>query len=824
MARADRAEAHGSPVIDRALVQPGKSGGKVTGWVDDLTHALRSLARRPRFTVFAALTVALGVGPTTAMFSTVESILLNPLPHDGGNRMISLFQQSDGQELYMQPSREQVALWSSQGDLFAAVEPWTFRDMTLTGLGDARQVRAGLIRPSFHDLTGRVPRIGRTFTADELAGDGARVVLLSHSFWERTYGASADVLGRAVTLDGEPWTVVGVMPPNTPLPGFGLLPVDVWRPLAADVLDNASATGILREGVSLDRVNARLAALPGPEETADRHGVALLVAEQVGRGLEGSLGMLMGAVVLLLLIVCVNVSNLLLFRANARERETAIRAALGSGRGRLVRQLLVESVVLALLGGVFGIAFARLAQTAISALRPARLEVLDNVAMKGSVLGFALSVTLLAGLLFGLIPAIRIARPGALDALRSGTRAHGSVRDRRALWGLVAGEVALSFALLVGSLTVVFSLLEKQGTDVAYRADEVLVMKVMAPAWRHERPEERRRLFMEMKERLGHLPGVIGVSNASGVPPSTGIVFGRFQVEGGEPSTETLLLHGPGVDPDYFATLGQEIVRGRAFTAEDVAAEDRRMILGAETAERLFADRDPVGARFRMGRDEDWTTVVGVATDVAMIGLAATSRPLQMYYPFASDTRAATFLLRVEADHPERDQPISTLLPLMRDVARSTDADLRVDELAVAEDLLRATLEGGRFVTAIMTAFAALALLLASVGLYGVVSQVVGQRTRELGIRMALGARRTSIVSIVLRGVGSATLSGVAAGAILTLFAMEGLRSHVFGLDPSTPRTFLLAAAGLAVTALLAAYAPSKRASRLDPVEAMRVE
>jgi predicted permease len=790
--------------------------------MDDLRYGVRSLSRRPAFTAFAAFTVALGVGATTAIFSTVEAVLINPLPYEHGDRMAGLFRRlSANAGAYVPPSPEQRAAWSGQTDLFEALEPWSGRPMTLTGAGEPRVLLSALVRPAFLELLGRSPVMGRVFSEQELAGDGARVVVVSHDFWQSALGGGPDALGRSVQLDGVPWTVIGVLPPATPLPGWGLTSVPIWRPFgSAREGDAVQVTALLAEGATLAHVNERLREMgDAAGGTNDWFGEASLVTDQISRGVVGSLGLLMGAVVLLLAIACVNVSNLLLFRAETRKRETAVRAALGGGARRLGRQLLVESLLLAGLGGGLGLLLAVGARQLILAMRPGQLEVLDSAGLNGTVLAFALGVTLLTGLVFGLLPAVHTVRREALDTLRSGARTAGDVVGGRARWLLVVSEVALSFAPLLGSVAVVTTLLEKQSGDVGFDADRVIALEVEAPGWRYPTGVERAPVYERILERLAGIPGVERVARASGLPPRAGITFGTLEIEGRDPTEDVVVLHGPTVGEGYFETLGQPIVAGRGFDARDLQNEARVMVVGEGTAEAFFPDGDAIGSRLRVSQDAEWTTIVGVAGDVAMTGLNPNRVPLQAYTPLSGRREEGAFTIRVS---PGVDA--QALIPTVRAEVRAIDEDLRVDGLATAEAHMITSLENERFLTTLMTTFAALALLLAAVGLYGVVSQVVGQRTREIGIRIALGARRIEVSGMVLRSAVSATTAGVLIGAVLTGGVVRALDGTVFGVEANTPSTYVIAAVGLMATALLAAWAPSRRAAGVDPVRAMRVE
>ena len=790
------------------------------GVMDDLRYAARSLWRRPTVTVFAALTLALGIGATTAMFSTVEAVVLNPLPYDNGDRLATLFRRVDGGRVFLSPRSEDIERFRRHTDLVESFELVSGTTMTLTGIGEPRQIATALVRTSLLEMLDRAPILGRAFVDSELAGEGERVVMLGHGFWQRELGGSRDVLGSTLLLDGESWTIVGVLPPRTVMPGWRLAPVEVWRPLPYARPDGGGALlAVLRDGVTIDALNERLESAgdlggEGPPST----GYAQLIRDTVGQGVRGHLGLLMGAVVLLLLIACVNVANLLIFRADTRKRETAVRSALGAGRGRLARQLLIESLVLALVGGTLGVALSYAGQAAILELRPDQLDVLDGVTVNWRVLLFALGVALGTGVLFGLVPALQVGRSGTATPLRSGVRTEGDIVGRRLRWVLVAGEVALSFALLLGSLGVLDTLVERMNRDVGFDADRVLMMQASAPSWRYEAEAERTRLFEDVLARLRTLPGVAMAARSSGAPPNSGITFGPLEVEGGAPTESSVVLHGPPVDAAYFETLGQSLVRGRGFTEEDLRGEEHVVVIGETMASTYFADRDPVGARFRLG-DGEWYRVLGVAADVPMTGLSATTLPLQIYHPQRGSWDYTTFLVRL-ADAT----PAEAVMPLMREAALATEPELRIDELALAETLLRGTLDRERFATTLMATFAALALVLASIGLYGVVSQVVGQRTREFGIRIALGAGRPSIAGMVLRRAGGATLVGIVAGVVLGAAGTRILDSRVYGLSAATVGTYLLAAGALGLTALLAAYAPARRATAVDPVEAMRLE
>lgn len=793
--------------------------GLLRGVRDDTGAAVRSLWRRPLFALFAVMTVGLGVGATTAMFSTLEGVVLRPVPYENAERMVTLMRPIGNSGGMRTPSMEQIDAWSAMDDIFEHVEVASVRAMTLLGAGDPLAVQVGLIRPTFHEVFDRFPVLGRTFTPEE-AEEDQRVVMLGHGLWTSRFGRDASVLGTSVELDGEAWTVVGVMPPRTPLLSFGARDVELWRPFVEGTTPSPPI-GILREGVTLERALERLEMPIDVGETVEATGIGRSLVESMANRLRDTVRILMAAVVMLLLIACVNVSNLLLTRANQRRRETAVRAALGGGRFRLARQLGIEGLLLGAVGGALGLGLAWLGLEAMLSLRPASLESLDSVALNGRVLVFTALVTAATSVVASLVPAWQATRPQASEVLRTGARAEGQgILGSRFRWLLVTAEIALSFALVVGSALVVDALRGLQRRDPGFDVDRVAVLEIALPSWRFDDEPGREAVFAELAGAIAALPGVAQVARSLGMPGEAGVAFGSIEIEGRPRDEATHVLHGPPVDENYFAVLGQPLLRGRGFTAAEIAGEESVVVVGEGTARQFFDRVDVVGDRFRIDGADEWSTIVGVATDVPMDGLASTADPLQLYWPLSMRYGATgTFLVR-----PENGVDPARLLPSLRSTASTLVPDARIGKLDTLAARLAASLGRERFTSTLLSIFTLMALLLAAVGLYGVVSQVVGHRTREIGIRMALGADRGRVRALVIRyGVGSIVV-GVACGAVLVMVGVDVLASRLFGVGGGRMGAFGIGGLAIVGVALLATWIPARRATRVDPVAAMRVE
>ncbi len=801
--------------------------------LNDVRYALRSLKNHPGFSAVVIVTLALGIGANTAIFSVVNGILLQPLPYANPDRVFTIWEDQSRRD---GPAREWTSrsvfrVWRENTRSFAQMAAVSGFAPNLTGVDEPLGLVGELVTPGYFAALGVPPASGRAFLPEEEAPGRGRLVVLSHELWQRRFGGDPRILDRVITLNGEGYTVVGVMPPAFRAP---LTPAaEIWAPLDIDPALSDWANAYLRvvarlaPDVSPDAARAdleRVAGLVAAEQPTYYRDVGA-VAETVHQTVVGTAGtpllVLLGAVGLVLAIACANVANLLIARMTGRERELAVRAGLGAGAGRLARQLLTESVTLALIGGAIGVALGVWGTELLKSLAPPGTPRLADVRVDLTVLGFALGIALLTGLAFGVVPAVAASRPALLSSLREGARGTETAGTGRVRRGLVAVELALGLTLLAGAGLLVRSVLALSAVDPGFTADRVLSAGVLVPASRYPERHHVAAFWRELEARLAARPEV----------RSAGLVLVR--PFGGDEVDLSFLVEGePVADGDepgaryrvatagYFETLGLRVRQGRAFDVGDGGAA-QVVVINETMAERYFPGGDAVGRRIRIGdvrRDEaPWWTVVGVIDDVRHATLDEDPRA-EMYVPAAARPVRAMFVTLAGGGDP------LDLAPVLREVVRSIDPDLPVTQVAALDTLIGTSLAARRFVAYLLAGFAGVALVLAAVGVYGVVSYAVGRRTREIGIRMALGAGRGDLLRDVMgQGLALAAV-GIGAGLLAAALLTRVLASLLFGVAPTDPITFAAVASLLAAAALGACYVPARRATRVDPMEALRSE
>jgi predicted permease len=797
----------------------------------DLVYALRRLRQAPGFTLVAVATLAVGIGANSAIFSVVNAVLLRPLPYPEADRLVSVASTWKGRRTVYSPQNFLDTAAAARS--FEGLAAWDPGGMTLGGAGRPKGVEGAQVSAGFFDLLRVRPVLGRGFAADENEPGRTRVAVLGHALWRERFGADPGAVGRSVAVDGVPHVVVGVAPEGFSYPEGR----ELWTPLEYDARFRGdsrgawylTAIGRLRPGVTVEAADREVAAIAANLARAypdDNEGVGGSVASLQAvtvQGARGALLLLLGAVGFVLLIACVNVANLLLARGAAREAEVAVRVALGAGRGRIVRQLIPESLVLAVVGGGAGLLLATLTLDALLALRPAGVPRLAEVRIDGAVAAFATGLSLLTGVLFGCFPAWQAARRTTAQSLREGGR--GTVgRGSRLRAGLVVGQTALAMVLLAGAGLLVRSFDQLRRVNPGFEAADALTFRLKLPENAYTEASQRAAFYDQLLARLRALPGVGAAGGITGLPLSGARYSFSFTVKGRppvpppqQPSMELRVA-----TPGYFEAMGIPVVQGRAFTEGDGASAPRVVVLSETAVRRYFAGEEPLGQEIVTGmRGLDGQNagglVVGVVGDVKDHGLDTEPLP-EIYLPLGqAPPRTVDLLLRT------RVAPRS-LVPAVEDVVRAADPELPVERTRTLEEVVARSISEPRFYMLLLAAFAATALGLAALGIFGVMSYAVAQRSHEIGIRVALGARPVDVLRMVLRHALVLAGSGVAAGLLGALALSRAVASLLFELSPTDPVTLASVAALLTVVALLASYWPARRATRVDPLVALRSE
>jgi len=798
----------------------------------DMRQVARGWRRNPLSTTVVVATLGLGIGATTAIFSIIDGVLLRGLPYHEAERLVQIINTLPEADIWFTAmSATELKSWRGQTQLFDGVEGYSRADFVVTGVDEPQRLAGAYATVGLLDFLGIRPQVGRGFLPDDAAASGDRVVMISDGLWRRRFAASPSVLGQRIALDHESYAIVGVMPRGFYLPSQQTqlwLPVrDVPPPegrpsMSLDVLARIPAGMELPQAQALAETAAR-----GMQEEGARRpnwGIQLRAKsdDRASTQTKESLYVLAGAVGFVLLISCANIANLALARATIRGRELTLRAALGAGRLRIVRQVLTESIAVGLLGGALGVVLAFWLLGAITHWAPDELTVLSESAIRIDVrvLLFATAVSLLAGVVSGLVPAIRGSRPG--DDRAFGRPGKGSPLDgggSRLRGTLVIAEVALSLVLLIGAGLMTGSFARLRSVEPGFQTDNVLVVELELDEGRYPTNAGRRAFFDQLLGMTGALPAAESVALAIGVPPQGGIVdvgpSPRVEDRPDEAAPPVFLASAM-VSPGYFRTLRIPLLRGRTFTAEESTQEQTPVVINESLAHRYWGDDDPVGKRFRLSDEEPWLTVLGVVGDVNLGGMGEYGA-LQIYYPLTDDGGLYDRSLVVRT----AGEPLD-LAPAVEGQIHALDADLPIDRVARMNDLYRESRATPRFYLWLMSAFAAVAGVLAAVGIYGVTAYTVGLRTHEIGVRVALGAQRWDVLGLVLRHGMGQVLAGILLGLAGALALSRALAGMLYEIPATDPPTYFTVSGLLAAIALIASYLPARRATRADPLDALR--
>jgi putative ABC transport system permease protein len=821
-----------------APITPGAPAGHVLRDVwQNLRSATRMLRKQPAFTAAAVLTLALGIGANTAMFSIVNAVLLQPLPYPDPSRLFVVHPQ-----LTTRVSAENFLDLQRDAHSFDALGAYGGTGFTLTDRGEPEFVMGQMISAELLDALDVLPLAGRPFRPDENEGGRDQVMLLSHGLWQRRYGGDPGIVGRTITANGKPYTVVGVMPAAFEFPQGRF---ELWVPFAfrnnAQGMVNRGThflqvAGRLRTGISVEQAQAELDAIARRLEQAYpdvnaglRIRLTSLLDETVG-SVRTALLFVLSAVGFVLLIACANVTNLLLARASTRQREIAVRTTLGASRARLVGQLLTETLVLYVAGAGAGLCLAAWGLDALIALSPGDIPRLAGTELDLTTLAFTVGLTLITGIVFGLIPALHSTFRVPAEQLKAAARSATAGRaSRRARATLVAAEVALSLMLMVGAALAARSLLQLQRVNTGLDAEGVLTFNVVPPETAYPNGDSVRRFHREVIERLSAQPSAIAVGATSHLPLSGQNVESRVTPEGWQPpSPEQGAGAGlRGVTGGFFDALGARVTAGRAFTDADTSTSPPVAMVNEEFARRYWPGQSPVGKRLKQGRiesEDPWKVVVGVYADLKHQGPQAETRP-EVMFPYAQThdywvtrfMRGLSVVIRTSGD------PMS-LMPAARGAVRSVDPSVPLVDPQRMTTLVWDSVAQPRFRSTLLVSFACLAGLLAVVGIYGVVGFNVGQRMQEISVRIALGAQRSSVVGLIVRQESVPVVIGVAVGAAGAIAVGRAMRTLLFNVTPADPVTFIAMPVLLGAVALLACLIPARRALDVDPVNGLRAE
>ena len=803
--------------------------------IKDLRFALRGLIKHPMFTAIAVITLALGIGGSTSIFTVVDAALLRGLPYRSSDRLYHIWENTPKKEFpkreFSYPDYQDY----QQNNVFEGLAAYTGGGVILSGYGDPESLNAPRASANFFSVLGVDPMLGRTFQAGEDTQGGPKVTILTYGLWQRRFGGDQGIVGRALTLNGESYTVIGVLPASFQ---FALRPADLWVPyqptqnqLTRRFMHGTNLIGRLKSDKTVEEAQSELSLIASriEQQHNDSHaGTTVRIVplqEEVVGSVRPILLVLLAAVGFVLLIACANVASLLLTRALSRQKEVAIRSALGASRWRVIRQLLTESLLLSLVGGAAGLVIAYWGVPALVAVLPQSqlnaMPFLKALNINAGILTFSFALSLLTGLIFGLAPALQSSKLDLNEALKEGGRQTSIGAGHRLRSAMVVTEIALAVVLLVGAGLMMKSLFRLLQTNIGFKTENVLTMTVILPPSKYMDANKQINFNDQLRERVQSLPGVSGAGTVNILPVNSGNTT-RFYVDGdpipapGQENEANIRT----VSDNYFKALGVPVLAGRTFDARDTNDGQSVVIIGKTVADRVFAGRDPIGKKLRYPSIQvDGVVVVGVVGDVKITGLDEALRPV-LYYPFRqSSSTFANLVARTDSDP-------NALAGAIRNEIRNLEPDAAILNVRTMDDMIAQTPASfmRRFPALLISIFAGVALLLASIGIYGVVSYSVSQQTHYIGVRMALGASPADILKMVLKQGLVLALLGVGIGVLAALGLMRLLSTLLYQVSTNDVTTFATVTGALFIVALLACYLPARRATKVDPLVALRYE
>jgi putative ABC transport system permease protein len=803
--------------------------------IQDLRYGVRTLLKKPGFVLIAVVTLALGIGGSTAIFTVVDAALLRGLPYRSSNELYHLWEQTPQQEFSKREFSYPDYQDYQQNSVFDGLGAYTFGGAIVSGTGEPESVPAIQTSANFFSVLGVDPILGRAFQTGEDKPGGPKVTVLTYGLWQRKFGGDTGVVGRSLTINGEPYTIIGVLPQTFQ---FALRPADLWLPyqptesqLSRRFMHGTNLIGRLKSGVSVAQAQSELNLIAGrieqqyKESHAGTQAMLVPLQEEVIGSVKPILFVLLAAAGFVLLIACANVASLLLTRSLARQKEVAVRSALGASRWRVVRQLLTESLLLSVVGGAAGLVIAYWGTPALVAVLPqSQLNVmpfLKSLHIDSGVLAFSFGLSLLTGLIFGLAPALQSSRLDLNEVLKEGGRNMAAGAGHRLRSAMVVTEIALAVVLLIGAGLMMKSLFKLLQTNVGFKTDNLLTMTVILPGTKYTEDSQCIAFNDQLKERVQALPGVTGMGTVNILPLNGGNTT-RFNVEGDPipPPGQEVEANIRTVNDTYFQTLGIPLVAGRMFDDRDKADSQSVVIIGKTVADKLFAGRNPIGRKLKYAAiDAPGDLIVGVVGDVRITGLDQAIKPV-LYFPFRQSASVfSNYVVRTSIDP-------TALANTIRGEIRGLEPEAAILNVSTMNEMIAQTPASfmRKFPALLISIFAGVALLLASIGIYGIVSYSVSQQTHFIGVRMALGASPSDILKMVMKQGIVLALSGVGIGVVASIGLMRLLQTLLFGVTTTDTATFALVAGTLFVVALLACYLPARRATKVDPLTALRYE